>query len=355
MKKLIIKLISTIVIFVVIALILICVLPFSSVTNQQANSNYKNVMSENITTNPKVVDIAMLGAHDAFSGEINFDSDVDPAETGILANPIVSTVLRGFIVRATLTQKTNAQGLYESGVRYVDVRISYYNDAWYTKHSLISGLLSTYLIESVQFLNNHPGEFIIFDLQHVYLADQTYADLFNYIDSIQVGGLSLLDYADSTIDLADLTYNDITKNKSKGGAIILAKTDNATYANKYYAYDSSIRSFWHDKISDEAMVVGIKQEYEKLFDNADLDRDKLRVNQAQKTAQISMNGITDTIKGWSLIDLAKHFNPKLVNHEDFSKWLEVMPIFMVDYATSPHEDFNRLVNQKINEFNSKLN
>jgi hypothetical protein len=102
------------------------------------------------------------------------------------------------------------------------------------------------------------------------------------------------------------------------------------------------------------MLERIDAEYNTLKNNPSLDRDKFRVNQAQKSALFKGDRIADTLLGWSLLDLANNFNAELVNHKDFDGWLTVMPIFMTDYADSMKGGFNDKVIKKINAFNSAL-
>lgn len=100
------------------------------------------------------------------------------------------------------------------------------------------------------------------------------------------------------------------------------------------------------------MINGIMSEYEVLATNPTLDRDKIRVNQAQKTFQST--DILSSIAGWSLLKLAENFNSILVENEFFNQWFEVMPVFMVDYCNSSAGYFNNIVNDAIIEYNKKL-
>ncbi|MDD3383830.1 MAG: hypothetical protein PHX46_03355 [Bacilli bacterium] len=343
----------------VIALIAVCTLPYSFVVLKQ-NEDFSSIMYENIylqNNNPKIVEVAMLGAHDAFSSSINYSSEVDPAESGIVANTVVSSFLKGFIIRSSVAQKSDAEKLLNSGVRYLDVRISYFNDSWYTKHALISDKLEYYLLDILSFLNDNKGEFIVFDIQHVYLAQKTYEELFSYIDSVKLDGYSLFDYVnyESSKYLDDIHYNDVTNSATKGGVVILAKNNSSSnYEGKFFVYDNSIRSIWHDKIKDEDMLKEINKEYLTLKNDSNLDREKFRVNQAQKTSQINASGIFQTIFSWSLLRMAQKFNIVLVENSDFENWLEVMPIFMVDFSDSSSKDFNKKVIEKINNYNREL-
>ena len=65
--------------------------------------------------------------------------------------------------------------------------------------------------------------------------------------------------------------------------------------------------------------------------------------------------IIKSLCSWSILEMAKSFNYKLVQDEQrFTKWLEAMPIFMTDYTTSNQGDFNKLANEYIMAYNKNL-
>lgn len=357
----------TIVLIIVAAVFVIFIVSFLIVglsygdrISKSSTNYYGDVMRKSkLENNTRVVDIAMLGAHDAFSDCINASSQIDPGESGIVTNSFVNIFAKGLAVRYTKAQKSNASVLLNSGVRYFDVRISYHNGSWYTRHGYINELLGVYLLDIVMFLMDNPKEFIVFDIQDVYVGASSYKALFEYIASIKYAEesgfgkslLSFLYYEPNTIPLDELTYGDVTDNGKEAGVIILCNAP-LPGIDVFYNRDNSIRSVWHNQISDEATLDGIESEYKTLTENKLLDRNKFRVNQAQKT--LVMSDIFAVIDGWSLLKLAENFNAVLIDHEDFMDWLKVMPIFMVDYADSAKGDFNDKVNKKIIEYNRNL-
>lgn len=146
--------ISSIVIGVVVLLLNILYNPIS--LNKVSNVDYSTVLKEaNISDDVKVIDIALLGAHDAFSDKINLTSTPDPGEDGIVAKKIVNAAFKGGLVRLSKAQKSNASQLLKKGVRYFDVRISYTEDGWYTKHALLSAPLRNYLEDIYRFLSEN--------------------------------------------------------------------------------------------------------------------------------------------------------------------------------------------------------
>ncbi|MDR3318340.1 MAG: hypothetical protein LBS99_02790 [Clostridiales bacterium] len=329
---------------------------FSFSADKVTAADYSGIIADNITGDPRVVDIAMLGAHDAFSDKITPKNAVDPqdAADGILNNGAVRFLGSGMIFRLSKAQRSGAYDLLTRGVRYFDVRVTISEGEWYTVHGQLSDKLDGYLTETVKFLSENPGELIIFDMQHVKTGDKTFADLFAHIGSVEYEGLSLLDFVrfdPFTVPLGSLTYSEAVSGGA--GVVILAKTGQYSGC-AHYEYEEAIRSNWHEHNSSEVMLERITAEYDALCADPALDRNKFRVNQAQKTGLLTGEGIANTIFGWSLLDFAYNFNPELVANESFDAWLTVMPIFMVDYADSMKGGFNDKVIGRINAFNASL-
>jgi len=356
MKVLIIILMILILLFSTLSM------PFTRKSNDKMERNYEYILSESIDNrNARVIDIAMLGAHDAFTCDLNYSSEPNINEDGIFNKDVVNALAKGFSIRMSKAQVSSAKELLYSGVRYFDVRVTKIDDEYYTMHGYLSNKLSVYVQEIVDFLGTHNGEFIIFDIQHFFtengsnydLSKEEYEDLVLYLMNIKNdSGKSLIDYTnyDSSGDISELRYSNITRDKKTAGAIILAKTSDFPCI---YDRDKNIRSNWHNTNSNEKMIDGINSEYEYLCENEKYSN-ILRVNQAQKTGFISDITLIKSMCNWSLINMANNFNKTLVNNEDFSKWLNNLPIVMVDYSDSTKGDFNKKANEMIIEFNKNL-
>lgn len=319
-------------------------------------NDYSNIMRDNITGNPRVVDVVMLGAHDAFSNNISKQSDVDPHEDAdaIINNRVARMIGGGMFVRVAKAQKSSAYDLCVRGVRYFDVRITRYSDDWYTMHGLISDELAVYLEDIVRFLSETEGEFIVFDMQHSYVADSSMAELLRHIDSVRYNGKSIFDfvrYDPTEIPLGELRYEDVVNGGS--GVVILAVAQQYPGCG-FYEYETSMRSVWHNKNDKNEMLALINEEYMTLVNNPELDRDKFRKNQVQMTGKYSGTSIFRTIFGWSLLDMANNFNAELLDDPNFMDWFSVLPIFMTDYADSMKGDFNDRIIEAVNEFNRAL-
>lgn len=346
----------------IVALLFVMYFPLSFAIKHN-ETDYREVMKKaaiNETTN--VTEIKMLGAHDAYSHNIKLFSATDPGEDGLASNKIAKAFFKGGMVRVARTQKHSAQELLNAGVRYFDVRVSYYLDDWYTKHGFISDTLALYLSETYTFLNEHPSEFVIFDVQHIYTGKKNVNDFINYLLTKELAGHKFSDfihYNSELVTLENLKYGN-TKSATKGGIVFLLNSDTTvTNENKQYFYERgdgesnivSIRSKWHNKDKVEDILNGINDEaiiakevdYQKVF----------RVNQAQLTPDY-LKAPLRTIFSWSLLDIAKHSNIALLNNDNFDEWLAAMPIFMVDYANSNYKQFATLINEKIIAANKAL-
>lgn len=356
---------------VLLILILTLFMPFSFVS-KKANDNYEYVMKDTINNlNARIVDIKMLGAHDAFTEGINMSSKANTIEGGIVTNKFVSIFAKGLVVRMTKTQNVSAKQMLMAGVRYFDVRATKIDDKYYATHGYIGKDIKEYVEEIVDFLGSHDGEFIIFDLQHFYTPDGKNDDLdeieyqyfFDYMNKYKNDkGKSILDYVhyNANIDaLSNLTYQKVIG--SDAGIIILAKCDNNEYA--YYRdkdasfYEArnyyTIRSYWHEENKTKKLLESMQKEYD--FVTSHNFSDVLVVNQAQKTGFFTNIKIIRSMFSWSLMDMAKSFNKKMIKDKDqFMKYLDAMPIYMADYVTSNKGNFNKLVNEYIMEANANL-
>jgi len=326
---------------------------FSSVTltpRPDETIDFSRVIRDNVNPEARVVDIVMLGAHNAFTGGITKKSAVCPHDRHVLTRPFFKKIAPGMLYRFTKTQKSDAAGLLQRGVRYFDVRLTYFDNTWHTHHRLISAPLEKYLIQIIDFLHNNPGELIIFDIQHVNMGNGTFNGLWNFIASVTFEGRSLFDfvtYNPFTTPLGTLTLGEATKYGA--AAVILAKTP-AARNGFHYEYQNSVVSIWHNKIQSNELIAQIQHQ-----STSQVNHNTFRVNQAQTTPNFdNFKNAAASLFSWSILSHNSKHNIKLLNHGDFMSWFEVMPIFMVDFSDSPRDGFNRLVIEKINEFNNGL-
>lgn len=346
-----------------LTLVLVMYAPFT-LRSGYTDATYAHVMKDaSIADDTKVVDIAMLGAHDAFSHKIDLLSKPDPGDDGIVQNQAINAFFKGGIVRVSKAQTASATTLLNRGVRYFDVRISRVGETWMTKHGLLDSELKDYVRDIYAFLKDKPEEFIVFDIQHIYLGE---ASISTFLDdlvefTLPEENLTLNHFLHYTthIPLGELTYADV-KGIERGGIIILLNDDeSATPEQQKLFYERgngedvplSIRSKWHNQRSVSSIIPLIDEE--KAYLEAQLETPYFRVNQAQLTPDYLKDPL-GTLLHWSLINLASQSNDALLQHENFDGWLLAMPIFMVDFANSRQGDFNTKINEKIIAFNQLL-
>lgn len=367
MKKISRRILKIIVMLIVIVLVLVVTInfPVTNFRHTRSNSDYSSWMADNLRDEQKVIDIAMLGAHDAFTSEMSLFSKTDRLSADSIQTGIVGSLIKGFSLRQSRTQVSTPAELLAKGVRYFDIRLSYNESktAWYTSHTYYSQDFSEILAEINIFLAENPGEFLILDLQHIYGVDYASQDDFEEIYGL-FDDSGVLDYAypDGGKQLNEITYGDVTENKQHSGVIILSKFDEDN--DNFWQYGSSIRSAWPNMDTDGEVFVFLDEETELInagnamtgnqISNNSLEQDSrngFRVMQAVLTMQMSGEGIINALTSWSLLERAKDFNLALIQVENFTEWLEAMPIVMVDYSDTNNGGFLDEIMIQILEFN----
>lgn len=331
---------------VVVCLIVVINVPIISLNHKASDIDYSNWMSETLEDNQLVVDVAMLGAHDAFSNEINIFSKLDPYNTEGIMQGITGLLVKGFITRQSVTQISNAETLLKSGVRYLDVRLSYYEESWYTKHNYISGDFEPIVEQIKNFLDVNSGEFLILDFQHIHGVDYSKTEDYElFLEMIDNYGLT--EYAYEVDDLSTLSYGEITNNGVESKVIIITKFIDSS--QKIMNYENSIRSNWANSDDFNYVMEFLMEESNEIA--ASDTYDKLRVMQAVTTMKMSGAGIINAITSWSLINRAKDFNVFLIENDQFVSMLNELPIIMVDYADTNSKSFNDDIMKIIVDFN----
>lgn len=332
MKK---KLFIIILLFVLVFIITINI-PVIQINHQESENDYSNWMKENIVNDIDILDLKMLGAHDAFSSEINIFSKADIYSDSIMKG-VTGTLLKGFLVRQSVTQIGDTQELLKSGVRYFDIRLTYEDGKWTTKHNFTSSDFSDIIEDFVKYLKEYDGEVLVLDFQHIggleYDSDEDYKIFY---DMLEQSGLLEYNYTNELKTLGQIKYNEITLNKTQSNVIIIdkfTKEDKETYH-----YDKSILSNWPNNDNFEQTIQFLVEESIDVNNLGDYE-DAFIVMQAVTTIQMSLPGIAKAIKTWSLVERAESFNNYLLEHEDFPVLLESYQIIMVDYANSNSKGF----------------
>ncbi len=368
--KLILKIFKKILVFALMIVVLLLVainIPFSFYAKKVTTEDYSNWMYETLSTDQFVIDIAMPGAHDAFTNKIHYGSNIDFASASGIQTGIPGALIKGFSVKQSKTQVSDVTALLKHGVRYFDIRLTY-NDReaeWYTSHTYFSEPFANILDSIVEFLAENPGEFLILDIQHV--------NGIEYDDQVQFDSLSqmmtdsgIFDYAyeEGSLSLNEVTYGDVTDNKTKSGAIIISKFVVAT--NQFWNYGDSIRSSWANTDSVTSLYEHLNNETQLILNGEAITGNQIpdyigtdslnafRVMQAVLTMQMTGEGILEGITSWSLLTKARNLNPELISQPEFLEWLSAMPIVMVDYTDSNYRSFNDNLMTLIIDFNESI-
>lgn len=339
-----------------------------SVGLQAGESDYSGWMKSTLQGTERLIDIRMLGAHDALSSDIRFTSALDDASAALIQKGPMGKLIKGFSVRQSRTQVSDLKDLLEHGVRYLDVRITYAprKDKWYSTHNYFSRELKPDLLQLAKFLKEHPGEVVLFDIQHIYGIDYSDVNLVTELEKLftEAGLREHIIHNDGRA-LSDLTYDQVTKQKSVGAVLVLSKT--MQEHSLFWSYKNNLRSAWPDSDSYESVFQFLSEEQELIksglaltgnqvqgFEGRD-SRQALRVMQGVLTMQMNGMGILDALKEWSLMHRAKSFNPILITHPQFEQWLQAMPIIMVDFSDSAHSEFHNNVMEMIIKANNENN
>ncbi len=325
-------------------------------------SNHSDILKRANQGNPnfgnsKIYDIAMLGSHDALSDKITVNSKNDyhtnvPDLCGLEDLNLVKKVSVNYA-------KAQADSLIiqlESGVRYVDARITCMDGTFYTMHSLLSGKLEDYLKELIIFLIDNPGEFVIFDIASYNDHEKTANELAEYMKTVKVKHsgreYNIYDFInyDTSKDFSEVTYNDVTNNGTSAGIIMVSNTNPVTTPElsdffkrkeKYaHWYNDSSSSSLISKIDDLALS------YEKN-NYVGLKCNQVQTSPNAKSIALSLNG--------SLLGDAKKHNVAVLESSHFDYWLSVMPIMWFDNVTSNYNNFNSRINEKMLDYNLNLN
>lgn len=378
-KKIIIAIVVVVLVLIVgVSALVTAVLVPSSVGVEQAPlyNEYGRVLGniDGITTaNPRYIDLAFLGSHDSFTSELTRTDDFD-----LYLPQAVHTffpLIKNFNYRFAKTQTVDIYQQLMQGVRFLHIKVSYFQNEWYTSHMVMSGKLEKHLADLLRYLSlsEAKGEIVGVLFQPIYMGDKTYTDLRNYIAEIKVDGKSLYDYVayteadlfdnDVGVKLYDLHYNDLTNSGTSAGVVLFERRDShydASWDNgdkelKYYFdLDSYAIHTWHNH-SNRKILEKCIEDTAKMINSSSEYSNKLRINQTQASLAVRSIGDLGSIIGErSLLTIAEKHNLALLEREDFMDILKAMPIIQVDYATSQTGDFNAKINARIKDYNTRL-
>lgn len=326
--------------------------------------------------NPRIIDIAMLGAHDANTFSLDIANGIDNKDGNDILKAI-EPVTAGFQYRMAVTQAVSPYQLLLQGARLLHFKYTYFNDEWYASHTIMGREFALDVIDVLKFLDEHPGEVVLLFLQSTYLGEtQTLHTFHDWLAGIEYNEKTIYDYVhydkvnvfgsmfSDGVNIWDLTYNDVTNNGESAGVVLFDRRDDASitydasyiseYSPYFYDIDSNASHQWHSRMGENALIGEIEDYYLELSATR-VYRWRLRVNQTQ--ASVSAATVSDVfadIGAWSLLKFAEKYNVKLIENEHFDVWLRTMPVFQVDFANSDYGDFNRRINEKIRARNEEI-
>lgn len=306
---------------------------------------YSNWMKDIIPFDSLIVNIAMLGAHDAFSCDIDLNSEVDPYLEEKFFRGATGSIFKNTLVGQSKAQSATATTMLEKGVRYFDIRLSYYDNKWLTKHNYISSNFEEIAYEITDYIDTHNGEFLILDFQHIHGIN--YDSKEDYIQfKTMLEEYKLLEYAYIVQDISTLNYGVLTNNGTKSKIIILSPFVDAE--GEILNRNKSIRSKWANSDDFDSVIEFLRLESKKSSDYLSI----FRVMQGVTTMQTDLEGVTNTLSKGTLLERAVLFNSHLVNDEEFNTLLETLPIVMIDNVAYEDNDLHKTFMEKIITFNS---
>lgn len=377
-KSICIVLLSVLAIFLGFLILLIAALAPSSLGVEQGELDhaYGRVLADidGITdVNPRYIDTAFLGSHDSFSSLLEKKGRTEEGVSSVMTT--FMPVIGNYAYRFGITQTV---GIYEQlmqGARFLQIKVTFYENEWYASHTVLSGKIETHITEILRYLSSEEtkGEIVGVLFQPIYMGNRSFGDMREYISSIRYDGKNLYDYVNyddadefndgDGLSISDIRYNDITCRGQKAGVILFERRDEHykdTWDKDlhkypyYYDLDKNALHVWHQSSNTKKLEKSIEKTY-KNINSTDEYNDMLRINQTQACLSVKTAAdLCSDITAGSLLKIAKKHNLSLIERADFFDMLRAMPVFQVDYLTSTDENFNARINALIREYNETL-
>jgi hypothetical protein len=323
------------------------------------------VMKNNVGFDTPLNEIFMLGAHDSMVSayENKYDPGMDASEWGLstLDKAGLSLVGKDYYI----TQNSNIITLLNSGVRYIDVRLTRYESgstAWYATHTKIAGFFGNedgsgdgFAQEIVNWLHDNPGEVLIFDLQWVYDVDNTgtvvthtdgsttnekgvgnaasFAAIARILSNTKdVDGNSLYDYIYNATGKspATLTYGQVTNNGAVSRLVGLTKSN---IEDRYNGAVVPLYKFmWRGAWGSQATNANVWSEWSETSSVDTLKTNITTLAESKSTYANMFRVMQAVLANVKILSTAPSTNSSIYGDSSFLTWLDAMPIFMVDYA-----------------------
>ncbi len=376
------KVLIVLAVFVVLITVFLSVLMNDVTINEgdgELNGKYKTVLANIdgiVEANPRLVDIAMLGSHDAVTDTLSLDTPLDYHDKDSVLGKLEG-IMGGITFRFSKTQTVGLGKQLEQGARFFHIKCTDYDGEWYGTHSHLCGKMSDHITEVLKYLasDEAKGEIVVLLFQITYMGEGQNLDTFHeFVDNVKYEGKSLFDYVyidkadvydvgDGGTRIGELTYCDLTKSGTVPGVVMFDRREEGKFpehwdgtselTQKCFDMDACSEHEWHNSIGEDRLIKKINTVCSKIESNKTL-LGKLRLNQTQASFGVNSAGeFFSCVGAWSLLRFATKYNVKLIENENFDKWLTYMPVFQVDFCNSNHGDFNNRVNAKIANHNKK--
>jgi len=338
-----------------------------------ANPNFKTIPISNI---------GMLGSHDCFADGIGMFTGEDPNQADRIALYKYADFLgRGAMVRLSRAQDVNVYDQLNAGVRYIDARICHVNGEYYNSHTLLADKFENNLKLILKWLDENPGEFVVIYVYGFYYDEkvetktEAWENLRKFIEKVTYNGHNLFYYdnaPDKKIDA--LTYNDITDNGNKAGAMFFYYTgdpvDVSEQSNWYFKHLNFNNNYEDVHLPTNSML-RVNASAGTMKSNAFKQHIINRVAEASRKNNLSKyirylqiqttpneNDIMETVTSWSLIEKARYHNRYVLDLFTEDEWvnniLPYMPIILCDNVTCNINGFNTDVINLLKKYNSKI-
>lgn len=299
----------------------------------------------NVSNDARLIELHMLGAHDAFTAGLHRDSPADDA--GIKMGDIGCKWAGAFdneswfhaLLPTSKAQSADVETLLNSGVRYFDVRLSRYQQGgeFYTTHGRISDQFTGVggiARKIAAWAEKHPGELIVLDFQSLYdietsngsASQDSWRDLMSKLTTDGIA--KYVDKSNGSINA--LTYGGLTNNGTQPAIVLIGQVTGTWADGRFINRNDNggyVRSYWTNQESYDGMREKLAEEIAELQGNSDKYYYKFRIMQAQTTGQ-------------NLIDDANENNIKILTDKDYDAWSELLPVLMVDNANTNTNNFN---------------
>lgn len=319
--------------------------------------------------------IRMLASHDSCSDKLSYLSRINPNQEDHIGNQKwIDYLAKGVAIRLGKAQNDDIYNQLVAGVRFIDLRVTYVDGVFYTCHGYLSEPLEDATKLILKFLDEHPGEFVVYSIMYYYPGNSNWLGLENFLRSVKYNGKCIFDY-DRNLDIdesktttfKDLTYNNITNNGKDAGTVVCARNynlipvkddDRCIFLNHGHEEDGirgKTLGFATNSMNSE-LVCKNTVEFVDYLDKLDESTKKEYFIINETETRPNTSEIWEVYNAWSLLNKAYDHNMYMINQKiiDIDTMIDKMPIYMCDFSTCNENGFNDFIIGKLQEKNNSL-